>query len=150
MKPALEEAELLSFLREIGWYPGRQVDLAADLEEWETEGYSVSDAVHRWMGECSGLEFEYPRHSSVGGLHACFVSGVMPSRRIHRATVAEYEERVGEALCPIGQSASGGLTLLMDSTGAVYGGYDHYLGKVADDGYRALLAIRKREPLTRL
>lgn len=147
MEPAPEEAELLSFLREIGWYPGRQVDLAADLEEWETFGYSVSDAVRGWMGECSGLEFEYPRHSAVGGVHTCFVSGVLPSRRIYRTRVAEYEERVGGVLCPIGQSASGSLTLLMDSAGAVYGGYDHYLGKVADDGYRALLVIRKREPL---
>lgn len=148
--PATEDTELFGFLREIGWAPGRQVDLAADLEEWETSGYSVSDAVRRWMGECNGLEFEYPRHSAVGGVHTCVVSGALSSRRIHRALVAEYEERVGRALCPIGQSASGGLFLLMDSMGATYGGHDHYLGKVADDGYRALLTIRKREPLIRL
>lgn len=150
VEPPIEGAELLSFLREIGWYPGRQVDLAADLEEWEASGYSVSDAVRRWMGECGGLEFEYPRHSSVGGVHTCFVSGVLSSRRIHRVTVAEYEERLGEALCPVGQSASGTLTLLMDSVGAIYGGYDHFLCKVADDGYRALLATWKREPVLRL
>lgn len=106
VEPPIEGAELLSFLREIGWYPGRQVDLAADLEEWEASGYSVSDAVRRWMGECGGLEFEYPRHSSVGGV--------------------------------------------MDSMGAIYGGYDHFLCKVADDGYRALLATWKREPVLRL
>ena len=150
VEPAIEEAELLGFLREIGWYPDRQVDLTADLEEWETSGYSVSDAVRSWMGQCSGLEFEYPRHSTVGGMYSCFVSGALSSRRIYRARVAEYEERIGETLCPIGQSASGHLTLLMDSTGAVYGGYDHYLNKIADNGYRALLTIRKREPLIRL
>ncbi|MFE1322683.1 SUKH-3 domain-containing protein [Kitasatospora phosalacinea] len=150
MEPAGEGSELLRFLRGIGWYPGRRVNLSADLEEWEASDYSVPGIVHQWMSECGGLEFEYPRHSSVGGMHACVVSGALSTRRIHRALVAEYEEMIGGLLCPIGHSASGNLFLLMDSTGATYGGHDHFLGKVADDGYRALLAIWKREPLIRL
>lgn len=61
--------------------------------------------------------------------------------------MAEYEEKIGCDLCPIGQSASGSLFLLMDSAGRTYGGHDHFLSKVSDDGYHALLAIWKRDDL---
>ena len=71
----------------------------------------------------------------------------MSARRIARTLVAEYEEKIGCDLCPIGQSASGSLFLLMDSAGRTYGGHDHFLSKVADDGYHALLAIWKRDDL---
>ena len=140
-------AELLQFMRGIGWYPDRHVDLHADLEAWAARGYQVPDAVRRWMEECGGLEFEYPRHASVGGMHTCVISGSISARRIARTLVAEYEEKAGCGLCPIGQSASGSLFLLMDSAGRTYGGHDHFLAKVADDGYRALLAIWRKDKL---
>lgn len=147
MESLRDDEGLLQFMRGIGWYPDRRVDLQADLEAWAVCGYHAPDAVLRWMEECGGLKFEYPRHAAAGGMHTCVVSGVISARRIARALVAEYEEKAGCDLCPIGQSASGGLFLLMDAAGHAYGGHDHFIAKVADDGYRALLAIWKRDQI---
>lgn len=143
-----DDTELLSFMGRIGWFPGRQVDLGSDLESWAAHGYEVPDVVREFMTECSGLKFEYPRHPAVGGSHSCLVSGATSSRRVGRSLVAEYEEQLGWGLCPIGQSASGGLLLLMASNGTTYGGHDRFFAKIADDGYHALLAIWKRDALT--
>lgn len=141
---APDDADLLGFMRGIGWFPGRRVDLTVDLEAWPTCGYSVFDSVQDFMMECGGLEFEYPRHSAVGGSHSCLLSGEISSRRIARMLVTQYEERLDRELCPIGQSASGNLFLLMASDGSTYGGRDRFLAKIDSDGYRALNAIWNR------
>ncbi|MGW0934942.1 SUKH-3 domain-containing protein [Streptomyces sp. NPDC002666] len=131
----------------IGWFPGRRVDLTDDLQEWEESGYTAPDAVMKFMVECGGLEFEYPRHSAVGGLYSCVISGSITSQRIPRALVSGCEGRLGCGLCPIGQSASGNLFLLMAPDGSVYGVRDRFLAKISDDGYQALHAIWKRAKL---
>ncbi|MGI5506295.1 SUKH-3 domain-containing protein [Lentzea sp. CA-135723] len=138
---------LLDFMTGIGWFPGREVDLTADLEAWAAGGYAVPGAVQEFMAECGGLEFEYPRSAAVGGTYSCVVSGVDAAGGLFRAKVAEYEVRLGLELCPIGHAAGRHLTLLMARDGRTYGGKDHFLAKVADDGYRALQAIWLRKKL---
>jgi hypothetical protein len=144
---AADDANLVAFMRRIGWFPSRTVDLDADLEAWAERRYIVSDPVRKFMTETSGLHFDYPRHQAVGGLHSCVVSGTKSTRGIARKLVAEHEEKLGLNLCPIGISASGNLFLLMDSDGITYGCHDKFMAKVANDGYRALLAIWNRDDL---
>ncbi|MFJ8024528.1 SUKH-3 domain-containing protein [Streptomyces sp. NPDC096311] len=145
--PAVGDVELLDFLRRIEWFPGRQSDLRPHLEAWTTHDYRVSDAVQDFMAECGDLGFEYPRHPAVGGSHTCLVSGTVSAPRIARRLVASYETRIDRELCPIGQSASGNLFLLMASDGTTYGGHDQFLAKISDDGYHALLDISRREKM---
>ena len=144
------DTAVASFMRAIGWIPGRSADISEDVAVWVDRGYEVSDAVREFMTECGGLSFEYPRHAAVGGVHTCSISGVDASRRIPRALVAGFEKRIGRDLCPVGQSASGSLFLLMDSEGRTFGGRDDFLAEIAADGFHALLKIRDREKLERL
>ncbi|MYS80010.1 hypothetical protein GTZ85_07225 [Streptomyces sp. SID5474] len=150
MTLASGDVDLVNFMTSIGWRPGRDVDLTADLQAWSLFGYAVPDAVREFMAECSGLEFTYPRHPAVGGLHSCLISGVASSRRVMRSLVTGYEERLGRGLCPIGQSASGNLFLYMASDGSTYGGHDRFLAKISRDGYRALRDVRNRAELVQL
>ncbi|MFI1106299.1 SUKH-3 domain-containing protein [Streptomyces melanogenes] len=142
------DADLIEFLEGIGWFPGRCVDLQDDLEAWSTEGYAASGSVLEFMAECSGLQFDYPRHPAVGGTHGCLVAGAFSAQQVARSLVMDYEERLGVELCPIGYAASGSLFLYMAPDGATYGGHDRFLAKVADDGYHALQAIGRRADLS--
>ncbi|MGW6857192.1 SUKH-3 domain-containing protein [Streptomyces xanthophaeus] len=128
----------------IGWFPGRRIDLRDDLDAWSADGYAVTGPVREFMEECSGLQFEYPRHPAVGGTYVCLVSGASSTRQVARSLVTGYEEKLDCELCPIGYSASGNLFLYMAPDGATYGGRDRFLAKVAGDGYRALQAIERR------
>ncbi|PKR46608.1 hypothetical protein CWE27_03285 [Streptomyces sp. EAG2] len=100
--------------------------------------------VRSWRSS-GAITFTYPRHVAVGGTHACLISGVEAVRGVSRAVVSSYESRVSRKLCPVGWSASGTLTLLMDEEGVVYGGYDDFLVEVQRGGRRALCAIHARE-----
>lgn len=50
--------ELVSFLKRIGWFPGRRADIELDLESWAARGYEVPGVVREFMTECCGLELE--------------------------------------------------------------------------------------------
>jgi hypothetical protein len=145
-----KDVGLFEFMKSIGWFPGRKVDLSADLQAWSEYGYEVFDTVREFMTECSKLKFAYPMHPAVGGMHSCLVSGAISSRRIARSLISEHEERVGSGLCPIGQSASGNMFLLMAASGTTYGVHDRFLARIADDGYHALHIIWTKGKLVEL
>ncbi|MEU3408831.1 SUKH-3 domain-containing protein [Streptomyces sp. NPDC006670] len=146
----IKGAGLIDFMEEIGWFPGRGVNLQDDLDAWSAEGYIAAGSVREFMEECSGLQFDYPRHPAVGGVYTCMVSGVSSVQQVARSLVTEYEERLGCNLCPIGYAANGNLFLYMAPNGVTYGGHDQFLAKVAGDGYHALQAIEQRVDLSPL
>ncbi|MFF3555880.1 SUKH-3 domain-containing protein [Streptomyces tsukubensis] len=143
-----KDADLIGFMERIGWFPRRHIDLQDDLDAWSADGYTAAGPVQEFMRECGGLRFEYPRHSAVGGTYVCLVSGASSVQQVARPLVAEYEERLGCELCPIGYAASGNLFLYMAPDGATYGGRDQFMAKVAGDGYHALQAIERRVNLS--
>lgn len=145
-----KDSGLIDFMEGIGWFPGRHVDLQADLDAWSADGYAATGSIRKFMEECNGLQFDYPRHPAVGGMYVCMVSGVSAVQQVARLLVSEYEEKLGCDLCPIGYAASGNLFLYMAPDGATYGGHDRFLAKVAGDGYHALQAIERRAELSAL
>lgn len=142
---ASSDGELLKFMTTIGWYPERRVDIGPDLEAWSSSDYRAAGVILQFMAECGNLAFDYPRHRAVGGMHSCIVSGALSVKRIPRSLVAVHEDRLGRGLCPIGQSGSGNLFLLMDAEGVTYGCHDRFLARIAGDGYHALQAIHRRD-----
>jgi hypothetical protein len=144
---ASEDSDLVAFMRLVGWFPGRSVDIHADMEAWTSRDYSVPVMVQEFMKECGGLQFEYAGHAATGGTQTCFVSGAVATSRIARSLVMEYEEVVGHDMFPVGMAADGNLWLLMCSEGPVFGARDRFLARVSEDPYRALLAIRNGESL---
>ncbi|MEU9241695.1 SUKH-3 domain-containing protein [Streptomyces sp. NPDC048385] len=142
--PSPEYEELLDFLGGVGWFPGRRTDLRPHLEVWTACGYRAFDAARDFIAECAGIEFEYPRHSAIGGFTRAWCPGLSLPVEYRAVWWPSYEKRINRELCPVGQSASGNVFLLMSPDGIMYGGRDWFFVKVSDDGYHALFDISRR------
>jgi len=142
--------DLVKLLAHSGWHPDRRVNVQDVLSIWRQRGYRASDAAIAFAQEFNGIELVYPRYFVEDGVDRCSLDAVTATRGINRSLVKEYEERVHEALCPIGRAASGHLTLVMGPSGKVYAGYDKYLALFGDNSRAALNNLIKRVQPTRI
>jgi hypothetical protein len=141
---SLRASRLIEILGGAGWFDGRHVSVEAALSAWRADGHTPSYAAIDFVAEFNGLSFAYPRSAAVGGMDNCSLDAIAATGAIFSSVVREYEGRTGETLCPVGQAASGHITLLVGNSGRVYGGYDRFLAAYGENGRTAIVAIYDR------
>jgi hypothetical protein len=131
-------------LRQAGWYPGRQID----TQEYETvlraEGYPVHQVVIAFLREFGGISLSTEREIS-GRLYIDtlfhFDAGLAAIRSSPGIVESYYNLRVEAHLCAIGETHQNHVTLFMDCTGRVYGGYDEGMVYYGENGEAAIEAL---------
>lgn len=141
---ALLSLRLSDILGASGWFEGRRVSVDSALSAWRGDGHVPTSSATDFVAEFDGLAFEYPRNVSLGGMDSCSLDAVAATAAIFPSVVREYEDRVGETLCPVGRTASAHVTLMVGRSGRIYGGYDRFLAVYGDDARHAVVSIFDR------
>ena len=127
-------------LRGAGWSETRAVDPGVYRRVLEAEGYPVHPCVLEFLRSFASIRAFFT--TTQGEDNDFFLDPVEAVDVIYMERVAEdYSPRIGMPLCVIGLYHHDNMVLLMDSGGAVYGGYDETLLHIADSGEEAIEAM---------
>lgn len=125
-----------------GWSEDRRVDTTEYEKCLQSEGYPVHTAVVDFLECFGGLRVVYPHPRVPQATDKFFINPMVAAAHICIERVKEdYDERVGAPLCVIGEAFDYHMTLMMDSDGKVYAGYDDTLILVGNSGDDAIEAI---------
>lgn len=136
--------EFSAALNGAGWIPGRQISTEDVETAWVQQGHIPFPSGVAFVAEFDCLTLMYPRHPSVGGEQELILNAVRATKSIHPDVVRAYEERIYDALVPVGIAASRHLTLLISASGKLYGGYDSFLAVYGDTGISGIQNIYRR------
>jgi len=128
-------------LARAGWTADRAVDVESIREYVLVKGYDWFPAVNNFLEKFMDLEAKFPREDGQSDL---FHFNVMKAEQgIHEDWIQkDYKMRIGGMeVCIIGQAFSNHLSLFMDISGKMYGGYDDELFFVGQDQYEAITNI---------
>jgi len=134
--------ETKQILTAAGWSETRDVDPGVYQRVLEAEGYEVFPCVLEFLRSFASIRayFTMPE----GGENDFFLDPVEAVDVIYMERVAEDNgPRIGMTLCVIGLYHHNNMVLMMDSDGAVYGGYDETLLHIADSAEEAIEAMVK-------
>ena len=112
-----------SLLQRSGWFPGRRIDVGDDLAFVKSEGFEVTPAAERFLEEYSGLTVSWNTNSNP-----IVISGREAARGVDAAWCEAYSGAIGLVLSPIGEYSM--MTLYIDSSGELWGGFDSEYGQV--------------------
>ena len=127
-----EQAHKLS---EAGWHEGRSVDHRTAIERLESEGHALADWFPGVIGEFDGLTLDFNRN---GRDDQVVLAPAEAGRRWYPATIANYAERVGSSLLPVGYSYHEHLALLVAEEGQWYAGHDDELWRIGGSAHEAM------------
>jgi hypothetical protein len=124
-----------------GWFKGRKANIHEYLLIIESEGYEISTAVKSFLYEFGGLNIElelingeqdYMHFDPIKAVSSFYSDWISDN----------YSKRIkNNTLSVIGQAFTNHLTLMMNSNGEVYGGYDENLYFIAASGPEAIQTI---------
>lgn len=128
-------------LLESGWSPGRKIDIAKYRDLTLTEGYKWFDSAQNFLSEFGDLKIIFFREN--GDKDSLHFEAMKAMADIDPTWLKEdYFFRVGNKdLCVIGQAFSNHMTLMMDVSGCVYGGFDDSLYFIGNNGSEAIETI---------
>jgi hypothetical protein len=122
-----------------GWFANRSFDISEFKDIALNDSYFWSLAVDSFMREFGGLYITYERTSGDDVIHFDLKKAI---DEIDRSWIEDYALKIkSKQLCVIGQAYSDHLTLIMDSNGKVYGGFDEELFFIGNSGEEAIEAI---------
>lgn len=135
------------FLTTAGWHTGRKIDTDALIKHLEQKGCIVSAVIESFLKEFGQLKIDFLLpNGNIDHLHFDAIKAV---NDINPIWVEEYSKRLkNESLCVIGQAYSNHLTLLINYSGQIYGGYDDNLYFIGESGEEAIQAICLNYKLT--
>ena len=128
-------------IEKYGWSPERKIDTTEIIKALKEEGYHISEYALKVIEQFGNLELEQPAFRVKNETEKIHLNPLRASTRIYRDRVSEYEERTDESLVVIGEAYNGHLTLMVSSSGKVYGGYDNYLNRLGNSFEEALESI---------
>lgn len=133
-------AKVKALLEEQGWHEGRVIDVNEFKETILKEGYTWIKSVEEFLKEFGELKISFTTgNNTISNLHFDLIKAVDD---IFFEWTKVYSERIGNIeVCPIGQAFNDHLTILMDKTGKVYGGYDQSLFFIGNSGEEAIERI---------
>jgi len=131
----------LTLLRQAGWREDRAVDTSGYEKALRQEGYPVHPAVVEFLRQFGGIRVVYPAKGDAKIKDEFHFDATKAAENWFPATVDQFSQRTGAALCVIGEASRGNSLLLMDPSGGVYSGVDQWLVKVADSGIEAIEAL---------
>ena len=115
--------DAVTLLRRAGWSPGRSVDVAEELAFVASDGFPVTPAAERFLSEYSGLQISWGTKSNP-----LILSGRVAARGVDSGWCEAYSGAVGLTLSPVGEYSN--MTLYIDPTGELWGGFDAEYGQV--------------------
>jgi hypothetical protein len=128
-------------LQQAGWGDERQVDTSEYEKSLKSEGYPVHTIVVDFLKSFGGLRVIHSHHRVPQTNDEFCINPIVAASHIYPERVEDYSERVGAPLCVIGEAFNYHMTLMMDSNGGVYAGYDDTLIRVGDSGSDAIEAL---------
>ncbi|MEH2012928.1 SUKH-3 domain-containing protein [Nostoc sp.] len=138
---AVFSAETRALLKQSGWSEDRCVDTSEYEKSLQSEGYSLYEVVLDFLKRFGGLLVVYPHHRVKDEKDQFYINPTVAVVDIDSGWVEKYSERIGVPLCLIGQAFSYHMTLMMDSNGGVYAGYDDTLIRIGNSGSDAIEAL---------
>lgn len=118
--------DALQLLRAAGWQPGRRVDIDGERVSLLQEGFELTPAAEALLTEYSGLTIRGGPHDDPLVIEAAAAAGdVFPG------WATRYGASIGSTLVPVGQQSH--MTLYVDETGRLWGGFDTQFGHCGDD-----------------
>ncbi|MCC5618654.1 SUKH-3 domain-containing protein [Nostoc sp. CHAB 5836] len=139
---AVFSAETRAVLQQAGWSEDRKVDTSEYEKCLKLEGYPDHAVVVDFLARFGGLRVIYPHPRVPQTTDEFCINPMVAAAHICLERVKEdYDQRLGAPLCVIGEAFDYHMTLMMDSNGKVYAGYDDTLIHVGDSGIDAIEAI---------
>lgn len=130
------------YLIKSGWYSGRSMEKSMIINNIYQEGYQIMDKVISFLQEFWDLTIYFEnRRNGIQADDIKFQFEHATHLEVPERINGEYSRRIKKQLCLIGSCYRDHMVLIMDQEGAVYGGYDSFLCKIADNGYSAIEAI---------
>jgi hypothetical protein len=108
-----------------GWTPDRRVDVDEALTELGRAGHRLVAPAREFLAEYSGLTIALPDGSRV-----LRIDGLAAARGADPDWCSAYAASIGHAVTPIGEYSH--MILVMDATGAFWGGFDADYGFMGD------------------
>jgi hypothetical protein len=139
----------LELLRKAGWNESRQIDTSSMETALQERGYGVFPAVHDFLSQFGGLFFENPSAEPPAAEDWHF-DPIKAANDRSSSQIRQYESRLGDILCPIGEASGDYLVIVMAPNGAVYSGFEADLFFVAVSGTDALESFCTGRKLKRL
>lgn len=118
-----------------GWHKSRSVDHRFAIERLGAEGYVLADWFTAVVGEFDGLTIDFQRN---GRSDQVVLAPSEAARRWYPANIANYAERVGQSLLPIGYSYHEHLVLLVAELGQWFAGHDDELWRIGGSAQEAV------------
>jgi hypothetical protein len=109
-----------------GWKPGRQVEVDGMLHELALAGHTLVAPVAGFLREFSGLTVV-----ADDGHRRLQIDGYKAARLADLEWCAAYARGIGRSVTPVGEQSH--MLLLMDESGAFWGGFDDLYGLLGDD-----------------
>ncbi|MBF2005505.1 MAG: SUKH-3 domain-containing protein [Chlorogloeopsis fritschii C42_A2020_084] len=138
---AVFSEETRALLQQAGWSEDRYVDTSEYEKSLKSEGYPLHEVVLDFLKHFGGLRVVHPHHRVKDEKDEFYINPTVAVADIGSGWVKEYSERVGAPLCVIGEAFSYHMTLVMDSDGRVFAGYDDTLIHVGNSGTDAIEAL---------
>ena len=136
-------------LENAGWKENRQITTDGIQQNLTDAGYKWFDEAEKFLREFAGIRVEFK--TERGTTDSFHFDAIMANEGFDIAWVRlNYRGRVGKDLCVIGQGFCDHMTLLMDDSGRVFGGYDETLVLIGRSGDNAIERICNNERLGEL
>ena len=134
--------ETKKILEENGWFEERKINISKYILFLASEGYEISDKVKEFLEIFGGLHFKLPEFK-VPGWTTLHFDPVIAAENIFKENIESYEQRVGEHLTPIGEAYNGYYTLMISSSGKMYGAFEDTLRKEGDNYEEGIESLYK-------
>lgn len=129
-------------LKVAGWNDARSINIDAVKEYLVKNGQYLSPIIETFIQSFANLKIQFQNGPFVD---AILIDPIEAVKGIDPRWLDDYRERIGNAnVCIIGLAYSEHLTMFMDDTGSVYGGYDENLYLVGTSGIDAIDALVSR------
>lgn len=141
----------LEVLYKAGWSEERFVDTSEYEKRLKLEGYPIYEVVVDFLKSFGGLRLVYPHFRVPQEQDEFIIDPILAAADIYAENVTEdYSERVGTALCVIGEAFSRHMTVMMASDGKVYAGYTDVLILVGNSGVDAIEALCRGQEMSQI
>jgi hypothetical protein len=125
-------------LEAAGWFPERRVEVMSSEDALRGAGLRVWPGLMDFLGEFQGLRVAFTREGTIDSAWFDPTAAASPTLV---PTIADYEERIGVGVAPIGYAYRDHLLLLLADDGRFFGGYDDHLTELGSSALEAIDAL---------
>ena len=126
----------MSAFRDAGYEEGRQIDVHRFEDALQGSGFEITPAARRFLQRFGNLVVSVPHPAHRRVTISMHFDAARAASSVYPEKIHPLEERVGAALCPVGEALGG--VLLMDPEGGMYAALDDWISKLGASPEEAL------------